>query len=94
MTLDGCGTVKLSVQDMLHIGRQIAAGMVYLSSKKFVHRDLATRNCLIGSDMTVKIADFGLSQRLYIADYYRGGDRDAIPIRSGPRQCIVLFIDE
>ncbi|KAA0201966.1 hypothetical protein HAZT_HAZT006334 [Hyalella azteca] len=89
MTLDGRGTVKLSVQDMLHIGRQIAAGMVYLSSKKFVHRDLATRNCLIGNDMTVKIADFGLSQRLYIADYYRGGDRDAIPIRWMPLESIL-----
>lgn len=66
---------------MMHIGQQISAGMLFLSARKFVHRDLATRNCLIADDMTVKIADFGLSQRLYMADYYRGGERDAIPIR-------------
>lgn len=40
--------------------------MVYLSDRKFVHRDLATRNCLIDDQMVVKIADFGLSQKIYL----------------------------
>lgn len=36
-----------------------------------MHRDLATRNCLVGDKMVVKIADFGLSRDVYSSDYYR-----------------------
>ena len=45
----------------MNIALQISKGMLYLSSKNFIHRDLATRNCLVNKDMVVKIADFGLT---------------------------------
>ncbi len=45
--------------------------MVYLSSQHFVHRDLATRNCLVGAELCVKISDFGMSRDIYTCDYYR-----------------------
>ena len=51
--------------------QDIAAGMEYLASKKFLHRDLATRNCLIAANKIVKIADFGMSRNVYHSDYYR-----------------------
>ncbi|CAL4066521.1 unnamed protein product, partial [Meganyctiphanes norvegica] len=86
---DSFSDSKLSYEDMLQIGTQISAGMVYLSDRKFVHRDLATRNCLIGKDMKVKIADFGLSQKIYLLDYYQGDDSDAIPIRWMPLESIL-----
>lgn len=57
---------QLSHVELLNIALQIASGMVYLSDRKFVHRDLATRNCLINDNMVVKIADFGLSQKIYL----------------------------
>ena len=53
---------------------QIANGMVYLTSQHFVHRDLATRNCLVGTDLLVKISDFGMSRDVYTCDYYRVSD--------------------
>ncbi|KAG0410583.1 hypothetical protein HPB47_012298 [Ixodes persulcatus] len=81
--------VRLSHLELVSLARQIAAGMVYLSERKFVHRDLATRNCLISDDMVVKIADFGLSQKMYTADYYRGSEHDAIPIRWMPLEAIL-----
>lgn len=62
--------------------------MAYLSERKFVHRDLATRNCLVGEEMVVKIADFGLSRNIYSADYYKANENDAIPIRWMPSESI------
>ncbi|XP_037898469.1 tyrosine-protein kinase transmembrane receptor Ror2-like, partial [Glossina fuscipes] len=69
----------LNEAHLLQIAAHIAAGMVYLSERKFVHHDLATRNCLVIEHMIVKIADFGLSHKIYLQDYYKGDENDVIP---------------
>uniref|UniRef100_A0A4W5Q3F1 Protein kinase domain-containing protein n=1 Tax=Hucho hucho TaxID=62062 RepID=A0A4W5Q3F1_9TELE len=38
--------------------------MDYLATKRYIHRDLATRNILVESELRVKIGDFGLTKVL------------------------------
>ena len=81
----------LTLDDQLYISYQICKGMVYLANEDppYVHRDLATRNCLVGEKMVVKIGDFGMSQHLYHQDYYRVEGKAALPVRWMPPESIV-----
>ena len=80
---------QLDYSDLLNISQQIAAGMVYLSGLGYVHRDLATRNCLVSDNLVVKISDFGLTRNVHSNDYYKGSEHDAIPIRWMPVEAIL-----
>ncbi|XP_065918558.1 class II receptor tyrosine kinase-like [Dysidea avara] len=81
------GPDEITLPALVYMSFQIASGMKYLSSHKFIHRDLATRNILVGVDYTVKIADFGMSQNLYSAYYYKVGGRIVLPIRWMAYEC-------
>ncbi|XP_069473609.1 activated CDC42 kinase 1 isoform X7 [Ambystoma mexicanum] len=52
------------ISTLCHYSIQIANGMAYLESKRFIHRDLAARNILLASNDLVKIGDFGLMRAL------------------------------
>ncbi len=47
------------VKELVRMGKETAAAMVYLAKVKYVHRDIAARNILVGADKTLKLADFG-----------------------------------
>ena len=91
-SLNRCGKpVKstLSTQQLVCMAMDIAAGLDYLAQNHFVHRDLATRNCLVSRNLQVKISDFGLSQDIYTTDYFKMGDTELLPIRWMPPEAIL-----
>nr|XP_054917777.1 uncharacterized protein LOC126545795 isoform X3 [Dermacentor andersoni] len=59
----------------------VARGLSYLADLKYVHRDLACRNCLVNAGRTVKIGDFGMCRPMYDSDYYRFNKRGMLPVR-------------
>ena len=74
----------------LHCTIQVAEGLTYLAELRFVHRDIAARNCLINGSFVIKIADFGMSREVNASDYYRIGSTKALlPIRWMPPEAIM-----
>ncbi|CAG08108.1 unnamed protein product, partial [Tetraodon nigroviridis] len=55
---------RIDHKKLVHYSSQICKGMEYLSGKRYIHRDLATRNILVESESRVKIGDFGLTKIL------------------------------
>ncbi|XP_006898998.1 PREDICTED: tyrosine-protein kinase Mer-like [Elephantulus edwardii] len=75
------GPKHIPLQTLLKFMVDIALGMEYLSNRNFLHRDLAARNCMLRDDMTVCVADFGLSKKIYSGDYYRQGRIAKMPVK-------------
>ncbi|KAK6622943.1 hypothetical protein RUM43_008795 [Polyplax serrata] len=58
----------LVMKDLLMCAIDVAKGCAYLEEHRFIHRDIAARNCLLttkGPGRTVKIADFGMARDIY-----------------------------
>ena len=77
----------ISYNVLVNMSLQIADAMKYLASCRFIHRDLATRNCLVGENYVVKVADFGLSRNLYDSCYYKFHGSAMLPIRWMANEC-------
>lgn len=73
---------SINANDLLLWSAEIAWGMTYLESKRFVHRDLAARNILLSSKTQAKISDFGLSRALGTdSEYYRASTGGRWPVK-------------
>ncbi|VDI60915.1 usherin, partial [Mytilus galloprovincialis] len=58
-----------TVKQLLEMCLQVAQGMTYLSNENMVHKDLATRNCVVCADGLIKISDSSFSWNLYPTEY-------------------------
>ncbi|XP_064397468.1 tyrosine-protein kinase receptor UFO-like [Halichondria panicea] len=65
---------------LLKMCHQIALGMAYLAQHKFVHRDLASRNCMLDSNGDLKVGDFGLAEDVYSTGYFRQIDSERVKL--------------
>ncbi|XP_069038993.1 serine/threonine-protein kinase LMTK3 isoform X2 [Lepisosteus oculatus] len=77
-------TPDLLTHDLLTLQRmayEITSGLLHLHENNYIHSDLALRNCLLTSDLTVRIGDYGLSHNHYKEDYFLTPDRLWIPLR-------------
>ncbi|XP_038050026.1 tyrosine-protein kinase RYK-like isoform X1 [Patiria miniata] len=72
---------SISTKDLVQLAIQISHGMMYLGKRKVVHKDLATRNCVIDEDYNLKITDNALSRDLFPSDYHCLGDNENRPVK-------------
>ena len=70
---------KLGPANLFCWAHQIASAMEFVSARKVIHSDLATRNVLLASLDCVKLTDFGLSRRLYDNYTYIKTGTDPLP---------------
>merc|ERR1711892_44984 len=72
---------EVSNKRLTNMAYDIAAGLSFLAEQKYVHRDIACRNCLVNAGRSVKLVDFGMTRPMFESDYYRFSRRGMLPVR-------------
>lgn len=76
--VDGCDLRRLMKGQRLEPARafeifdKVCAGIAHAHERGIVHRDIKPANILVGSDGTVKVADFGLAKTLVDSSHWYG----------------------
>ncbi|XP_044012542.1 tyrosine-protein kinase Drl isoform X2 [Aphidius gifuensis] len=69
-------------RDLVNVSVQVSRAGAFLHGRGLLHRDIATRNCLIEpANFRVRLADAALARDLFPQDYHCLGDNENRPIR-------------
>lgn len=72
---------EISSKKLTNIALDVARALSYLAESKYVHRDVASRNCLVNSQRQVKLSDFGMTRPTFENDYYKFNRKGMLPVR-------------
>ncbi|KAE9418756.1 hypothetical protein Angca_003363 [Angiostrongylus cantonensis] len=71
----------ITLKQLLMFAVQISYGLEYISSKGFVHRDVAARNVLVHGKTSCKIGDFGLCRNLCTDNSHYKSKGGRLPVK-------------
>ncbi|XP_071949600.1 tyrosine-protein kinase RYK-like [Antedon mediterranea] len=71
----------ISTRDLVYLAIQLTHAFMYLGKKKVIHKDLATRNCVIDEHYNLKVTDNALARDLFPGDYHCLGDNENRPVK-------------
>ncbi|KAK1890246.1 Tyrosine-protein kinase Tec [Dissostichus eleginoides] len=74
---------SFSLESLLSISLDVCEGMEHLEANGFIHRDLASRNCLVNDSLVVKVSDFGMA-RYVLDDQYTSSSGTKFPVKWSP----------
>ncbi|KAM3957698.1 LOW QUALITY PROTEIN: uncharacterized protein ACR2FA_008271 [Aphomia sociella] len=72
---------EVSARRLTGMALDAARALSYLAQLRYVHRDVAARNCLVSAHRVVKLADFGMTRLVFENDYYRFSRKGMLPVR-------------
>ncbi|XP_065177637.1 probable serine/threonine-protein kinase DDB_G0267514 [Sycon ciliatum] len=84
------GGKMLSTPQLVMMAAQIARGLRHLEKRNIVHKDVATRNCVVLPNLEVRIGDAALSCDLYPNEYHYHFNfgHAKVPLKWMPLECI------
>lgn len=71
----------ISPKRLTMMALDVARALSYLADMKYVHRDVACRNCLVNAQRIVKLGDFGMARTTFEKDYYVFSRKALLPVR-------------
>lgn len=85
-------TNEISNKKLTAMALDVARALSYLAQQKYVHRDIASRNCLVSAQRVVKLGDFGMTRPMYENDYYKFSRKAMLPVRWMAPESLALGI--
>eukprot|EP00094_Tigriopus_californicus_P003572 TCALIF_03435-PA protein Name:"Similar to dnt Tyrosine-protein kinase Dnt (Drosophila melanogaster)" AED:0.21 eAED:0.21 QI:0/0/0/0.71/1/1/7/0/583 len=79
----------LSTHQVVSLGLQMLRAVQHLHKRKIIHKDIATRNCVLGENLNLRLGDSALSRDLFPSDYHCLGDNENRPLKWMPIEAIV-----